>query len=150
MSNFRVIILWLILLIPILSCSNQLKVIQSEPSEIAKQPKTCPIVESGKWHAWLDKYEQKSGLYRLNISGEILLPNPAFNLEWSKGPTDRMNPPGLRLFLKPVATDTMAIQVLTSTMAKYEMETPIPNYRHVSIYCEGKLLGKVSDVLLTD
>jgi len=143
-------LLYLIPLLLTVSCSNTVEVIETGVKEVVQQPLTCPIIESEKWHSWLDKYEQQEGSYRLNISGEVLLPNPAYKFKWLVGPTDRMSSPGLRLFLKPIAQAGMAIQVLTTLPVKYELKTPISNYRHVSIYCEDKLLVQIKDVVLTD
>jgi hypothetical protein len=111
---------------------------------------TCPILHSDKWYAWLDKEASKEGQFRLNVSGEITLPNPGFELEWSVGLTDRMRPPGLRLSLVPKSLNQMTIQVLTNVPVKYYMDTPIRQFRHVSIYCGQQQLAQIVDVMLTD
>lgn len=148
MRNIK--LLWLTSLLFIVSCSNTVEEKEIKAKENVQKTLACPIIESGKWHSWLDKYQQQEGSYRLKLSGEVLLPNPAYKLKWLVGPTDRMNPPGLRLFLKPIALSEMAIQVITTVPVNYELETPISNYRFVSIYCEGKLLAKIENVILTD
>lgn len=116
---------------------------------------TCPVLiskkaKSEKWYAWLDRESVKGGQYRLNVNGEITLPNPGFDIHWSVGPTDRMHPPGLRLFLTPTPSNQMSIQVLTALPVQYHMDTPFARFRHVSIYCAGKQLAQIKDVVLTD
>ena len=120
------------------------------PEKSAMPSTTCTILESGKWHAWLDTYQQEKGFYRLNISGEVRLANPGYDLEWAVGPTDRMEPPGLNLFLSAVSKEGMHAQVITDVSVNYEMNTPISSFRHVSIVCGDKLLGQMVDVQLTD
>jgi hypothetical protein len=44
----------------------------------------------------------------------------------------------------------MTIQVLTNVPVKYYMDTPFAQFRHVSIYCAGKKLAQIIDVMLTD
>jgi hypothetical protein len=110
----------------------------------------CPILKSGKWYAWLDKFTKKDGQYRLNINGEVIMPTPGFAMQWSVGPTDRMQPPSLRLSLLPKASNLMVIQVLTKVPVKYSLETPISEFSSISIFCGEKLLSRIEGVTLTD
>jgi hypothetical protein len=150
MTNLKIKYLWITPLIPIIACSNNTEVKTLPTNNVAQQSSSCPIIESGKWHSWLDRHDQPENSYRLQVSGEVLLPNPAYDFTWAEGPTDRMYPPEIRLYLTPIARDEMVIQVLTPMPIKYEMSTLITNYRHVSIYCEGKLLTQITDIKLTD
>ncbi len=134
----------------LVSCAKTVTESQPIPENVVKQKDLCPIIRSDKWHAWLDKYNQKEGSFRLNVSGELTLPNPAYHIEWTAGPIDRMYPPGLRLLLKPKKRDGMSIQVITDVPTSYQMDTPISRYRYVSIYCEGVELAKIENVVLTD
>jgi hypothetical protein len=110
----------------------------------------CPILKSEKWSARLDKSTKKDGQYRLNINAEVVMPNPGFSMQWSVGPTDRMQPPALRLSLLPKASDLMVIQVLTTVPVKYSLDTPISEFSNISIFCGDKLLSRIEDVTLTD
>ncbi|MHA2940406.1 hypothetical protein ACXJY6_19195 [Vibrio sp. RC27] len=146
-------IIKLLLFIPlfsVVSCSTSNTAGNEKPMVKTSQEITCPVLKSGKWHAWIDRFQQPEGSYRLNVSGEIQLPNPTYELIWSEGPTDRMTPPSLQLSLKPVQQEGMAIQVISTQTAKHEITTSIPHYRHISVYCEEKLLGKMSDVMLAE
>lgn len=163
MGKFKSPLLLLLQTLLIASCTNTVQKQASTPEQ-KQQPKeefnqqaiagqinsTCPVLQSGKWYAWLDKEAQQEGQYRLNVNGEITLPNPGFDIQWSVGPTDRMHPPGLRLSLSPKPSNQMTIQVLTIVPVKYHLETPIAHFRHVSIYCAGKQLAQIPDVMLTD
>lgn len=134
----------------LLSCESSVTLVGNSPEENVNNISACPIIESDKWYAWLDKFEQEKGIYRLNVKGEVSLPNPAYDIEWSVGPMDRMNPPGLRLFLKPKANDGMSIQVITNVPVTYQLDTPIVQYRYISIYCDNVEIARISDVNLTD
>ncbi len=114
------------------------------------QAPSCMIRKSRKWHAWIDRYTSNQAVYRLNIFGEVDLPSPGYTLTWSRGITDRMQPPGQRLTLLATPSQGMEIQVITPTETKFTMETPIPKFRHVSIYCGERLLISIPDVVLTD
>jgi hypothetical protein len=111
---------------------------------------SCPVIASGKWHAWLDKVTEDEGQYRLVVEGEVTLPHPGFEIHWSQGPTDRMYSPGLRLSLLPKALDHMWVQVLTPVPVIYQLNTPISQFSSVQIYCDQTLLSAIVDVRLTD
>jgi hypothetical protein len=111
---------------------------------------SCPILKSDKWHAWLDRFTEKDGQYRLNVNGEVTMPHPGFAMQWSVGPTDRMRPANLRLNLLPKALDVMVIQVLTTEPVKYYLETPISEFSSVSVFCGEKRLSRIEGVTLTD
>ncbi len=145
-------ILLLIAIITLNGCSNTtlVKPPASTDKAVSKQTLECPILQSDHWHAWLDKYEQKGNSFRLNINGEITLPHSAFYLKWSRGPLDRRSPPNLRLYLTPAPLEGMAIQVITKEMIDYKMNTAINHFKHVTIYCNNKLLAQIDDVTLTD
>jgi hypothetical protein len=135
------------------ACTSNLRSRNKDTNQVpqTEQPNiSCPILESGKWHAWLDKKTEIEGQYRLNVAGEITLPNPAFDIEWTLGQTDRMQPPGLRLSIMPKQLNQMAMQVITTKPVKYYLETPIGEFRHVSIYCGLQQLTQIVDVMLTD
>ena len=132
------------------SCAKTVIVDKNTPEKVVKRSDACPIISSDKWHAWLDKYNKKEGSFRLNVSGEITLPNPSYSFEWSAGPIDRMYPPGLRLLLKPEKNKGMFTQIITDVPTLYQMNTPISKYKYVSIYCEGTELVKIENVVLTD
>lgn len=134
----------------VLSCESSVTLVGHNQTESKNKASSCPIIQSGKWHVWIDKFEKVEGTYRLNIKGEVSLPNPAYDIEWSVGPMDRMNPPGLRLFLKPKATDGMSIQVITNVPVTYQLDTPIVQYRYISIHCESVEIARISDVNFTD
>lgn len=90
------------------------------PTVQAVKNGSCPIIESDKWHAWIDRYQKTEGSYRLNVSGKVNLPTPAYEINWSIGSTDRMAPPGIRLFLEPVLQEGMAIQLITAKRVEYK------------------------------
>ena len=164
MERLPATIIFFLALIAVSACSSQpnkltlppdmIELVQDEgklPAIItAHSSASCPIFKSEKWYAWLDKFSKKDGQYRLNINGEVIIPNPGFAMHWSVGPTDRMRPPNLRLNLLPQALDVMVIQVLTTVPVKYYLETPISEFNGVSIFCSEKLLSRIEGVTLTD
>ncbi len=69
----------------------------------------CPIYDTRSWHAWIDRGGEGGG-NRLLVFGQVDFPNPGYEVSWTEGPLDRMNPPSLRLRLEPVAPDGMVLQ----------------------------------------
>jgi hypothetical protein len=110
---------------------------------------SCAVLQDGKWHAWIDRYSDKQA-FRLNLVGEVILPNPGYTIDWRIGPTDRRAPPAIRIQLLTTPASHPSIQVLTPIKAEFSMETAIQSFRSVSIYCGDKLLIEIPDVQLTD
>jgi hypothetical protein len=111
---------------------------------------TCPIIKSDKWHAWIDKATINKQLFRLNIHGEVELPNSGYQITWLRGPMDRMQPPKLSVNIVPQKREGMSLQVLSTMPVTYTLETPIKNFRAVAIYCGGELLTEMVDIQLTN
>lgn len=133
------------------SCAASPIKINSDQESIHKEHDvSCPVIESGKWHAWIDKFTQKKDNNRLIIVGEIILPTPGFTIDWKQGVTDRMNPPSLRLHLSATPPEGMVIQAIASVPVKINLETPIHEFRSVAIFCGDKKLAEIADVRLTD
>jgi len=141
-----------LIILGLFSCSTKKADIASEAPSIQQKEihnnnvQGCPVLKSGKWHAWIKDSTNQSKGYQLNVKGEVTLPNPGFDIVWSAGPTDRMNPPGLRLNLQPKPTSMMTIQVLTNVSVSHRLDTPLKGYRSVSIYCAGEILGSIKNV----
>ncbi len=140
----------LLAILSLSACSFTEKDGEPVEQKITEQTANCPILKSEKWYAWVDKFTEKDGQYRLVVNGEITLPNPAFEMKWSAGRTDRMYPPGIRLSLLPKKLDQMSIQVLSTVPVNYTLETPISEYSSVSIFCGDKLLSRIEGAKLTD
>lgn len=122
-------------------------------SEDKQVSESCAVLQSDKWHAWLDRYSNKESdqyEYRLNLVGEVILPNPGYSIDWSVGPMDRRAPPGIRINLLTTPSDNPTIQVLTPMKAEFTMDTPVKFFRSVSVYCGEGLLVEIPDVQLTD
>jgi hypothetical protein len=133
------------------SCTASPKKNNSDQESIHKERDvSCPIIESGKWHAWIDKFTQKKDTKRLIVVGEIVLPTPGFTIDWKQGATDRMSPPSLRLHLSATAPEGMVIQAITPVPVNIDLETPIQYFRSVSVFCGNKKLAEIIDVRLTD
>jgi hypothetical protein len=133
------------------SCTASPKKNNSDQESIHKERDvSCPIIESGKWHAWIDKFTQKKDTKRLIVVGEIVLPTPGFTIDWKQGATDRMSPPSLRLHLSATPPEGMVIQAIARVAVKINLETPIHEFRSVIIFCGNKKLAEITDVRLTD
>jgi hypothetical protein len=133
------------------SCAASPIKINSDQKSIHKEHEvSCPVIESGKWHAWIDKFTQKKGNNRLIVVGEIVLPTPGFTIGWKQGATDRMSPPSLRLHLSATPPEGMVIQAITPVPVNINLETPIHEFRSVIIFCGNEKLAEITDVRLTD
>lgn len=111
----------------------------------------CHIYDTRNWHAWLDTFDVAKGKYRLNITGEVDLPSPGYELTWKMGIADRAFPPGQNIMLSAKKPDgRMAIQVITPTAVSLTQEVPYAAYRKVDIFCGDKLLTTITNVQLTD
>jgi hypothetical protein len=107
---------------------------------------TCPVYESTNWQARIKKTPNDNNMYELHISGDITLPHPGYNVKWVEGPTDRMNPPGMRISIQLSESDAMTIQVITTLSIEQSFETPISSFRQVSIYCGNRLITQFGHV----
>ena len=105
---------------------------------------SCPVMGSRNWHAWIDRVAENES--RLNISGEVDLPTPGYQVEVKPGILDRRKPPAQRFSLSFTPPDGIVAQVITPTKVSYTMSTSILEYRSVIIYCGDKLLAEIPDV----
>lgn len=120
----------------------------SRNKEIAQDTTDCPVMESRNWHAWIDRASEDEA--RLNISGEIDLPTPGYQVTWQPGILDRRQPPTQRFVVSLTPPENMVIQVITPTKVNYKMPTKILEYGSVAIYCENELIAEIPDVTLQE
>ncbi len=104
----------------------------------------CPVIASRNWHAWIDRVAENEP--RLNISGEVDLPTPGYQVEVKPGILDRRQPPAQRFSLSFTPPEGIVAQVITPTKVSYTMPTSILEYRSIMIYCGDKLLVEIPDV----
>ena len=104
----------------------------------------CPVVASRNWHAWIDPVAGNEP--RLNISGEVDLPTPGYQVEVKPGILDRRQPPAQRFSLSLTPPDGIVTQVITPTKVSYTMPKSLWEYRSIMIYCGEKLLADIPDV----
>ncbi len=109
---------------------------------------SCTVTQSRNWQAWIDNVGD--GELRLNISGEVDMPTPNYQVEWKPGILDRRQPPAQRISFSPIPPEGVAIQVITPTKVNYTMPTTINEYRSVMIYCGDTLLTEIPNVTLED
>ena len=136
------------------SCNTQANIPEEQNSsqeqnttEEVNQPEqtiSCPM-ESRNWLASIDRTTEDEP--RLNISGEVDLPTPGYQVEWQPGILDRKNPPTQRISISFIPPEGIVTQVITPTEVSFTMPSPIPKYRSVAIYCSDKLLTDISDVM---
>ena len=116
-------------------------------AESTAEPKNnsfCPVIASRNWHAWIDRVAENEP--RLNISGEVDLPTPGYQVEVKPGILDRRQPPTQRFSLSFTPPEGIVAQVITPTQVRYTMPTSILEYRSIMIYCGDKLLVEIPDV----
>lgn len=135
------------------ACASQ-QALNAEPDQSAKPIKAaeqCTAYGGSNWQAQLINSEKDDGLM-LKVSGVVTLPSPGYTVEWHTGPMDRMRPPGLRLRLTTQAPPPgqINIQVLTDQEVAYEMASPVPEYRSVTVLCGGSVLAEMNNVKLAD
>ena len=104
----------------------------------------CPVMKTRHWHAWIDRVGKEKS--RLNISGEVDLPTPGYEVEWQPGILDRRVPPAQSITLSFSPPEGMVAQVITPTKLNFTMPTSILKYRSVIVYCGNQLLAKIPDV----
>ena len=130
------------------SCGSQTNIPekQSTNQESTKllSNSSCPAIDSRNWHAWIDRIGEDEP--RLNITGEVDLPTPGYQVEWQPGISDRRNPPAQRISISFAPPEGIVAQVITPTEVSFTMPSPILEYRSVMIYCGDKLLAEIPDV----
>ena len=139
------------------SCNTQANIPEEQNSsqeqnttEEVNQPEqktSCPM-ESHNWQASIDRVTEDEP--RLNISGEVDLPTPGYQVEWQPGILDRKNPPTQRLSISFIPPEGAVIQVITPTEVSFTMPSKILKYSSVAIYCGDKLLADITNVMLNE
>lgn len=152
MKNITFNVFGLIALPLLIACSTpNMKNTTNQTHEESSAENHCRIYDSRNWHAWLDTFDLVEGKYRLNITGEVDLPSPGYELTWQMGIADRAFPPGQNISLSAKKADgRMSIQVITPTAVSLKQEVPHAAYRKIAIFCGDRLLTTITDVQLTD
>ncbi len=140
----------LISLLVLMSCKKEpqaitevIKMSESESNE------HCPVLSSSDWVASLSKQKGTSS-YLLTVNGEVSMPTPGYSAEFIEGPTDRMNPPSMRLHVTFSEPKQMVIQVVSPKKISHTIGTPISTFRSVMVLCGGKLLAEINNVTLDE
>ncbi len=110
----------------------------------------CPVIESKNWHAWIDPKPSGQDSFVLNISGDIDLPTPAYQVTLTAGPMNRKMPPDQRFDLQAKPTGGMAAQVITLVPVRYREATPYSHYGSIMIFCDGQELATIRDVTIME
>ncbi len=149
----------------IAACSQEVASVKDEPlntsqagltdsietgAGLSKAKAGCPILESNKWHAWLDRYTDQEQTYRLNVVAEVTMPTPGYQFAWREGPLDRRQPPSLRLFLTPTPPEGLVTQVLSTEPLEYQSMSKNREYRSIIVVCAEEVIAEIVDVQLTD
>ena len=110
----------------------------------------CPVYDSRNWHAWIDRVAGENSNPRLNVSGQVELPNPGYEYKVVRGPLDRRNPPSLRIRVILSPPDGMTAQVIDTKDVTFQMNTDVLEYRSIIVLCGDRQLGEMIDVVPTD
>jgi hypothetical protein len=148
--KISVMVIGIIAISTLSSCKDEPKklteVIKMSESKVSESKNTCSVQDSGDWSASLVKKGESSSSYLLTIEGEVTLPTPGYRANWREGPTDRMNPPSMRLQLAFTEPQQMVIQVLSTKTIKHVIETPISAFRSVIVSCGNEVLAEIKNV----
>ncbi len=109
---------------------------------------SCPVISSGKWHAWIDRFPGK-GINRLVVVGSVELPSPGYRWRMVKAGGLRGRPPLQELRLELDPPEGIVAQVVTPVDVRGEAKTAFSNLR-VMVSCGGKRLAYFDEVVITD
>lgn len=108
----------------------------------------CPIVSSGQWHAWIDRFPGK-GINRLIVTGVVDFPSPGYRWRMVKAGGIRGRPPVQELRLEIDPPEGIVAQVVTPVEIRGEAKTAFSNLR-VLVSCGGRRLAYFDQVVITD
>lgn len=114
----------------------------------ARAAEACPVLSSGQWHAWIDRFPGK-GINRLIVTGSISLPSPGYRWRMVKAGGIRGRPPLQELRLEIDPPEGIVAQVVTPVDIRGEAKTAFSNLR-VLVSCGGKRLAYFDEVVVTD
>ncbi|WP_413284757.1 hypothetical protein [Vibrio sp. MA40-2] len=119
------------------------------PTTSSLQEKTqCSVYATRDWSAIITPSTNVNNRYQLSITGEVDLPSPAYQVNWTEGITDRAMPPNLRLSLTTERSHNQAsIQVISPTKVHYQLETPLANFKSITILCADEVLATIAVTL---
>lgn len=115
------------------------------PVQADTTPKSCPVIDSMDWQAWVNKMPGPDGP-TLHVTGQITLPTPGYEVTLTLGPLDRMAIPTQRIVLEANPPEGMAAQVLDVVDVTFTHPAQARRYGAVVIVCEDTLLAEISPI----
>ena len=112
------------------------------------QPNDCPVVASRNWQAWINAIPGPDAVRTLNVTGEVDLPTPGYEIEVIAGPADRSAIPTQRLIIKTTPPSGMVTQVVTPETVSYAGPTIAQQYRAIMVLCGDQMIGEITDIPL--
>jgi hypothetical protein len=120
------------------------------PEAVEGNPQACPAIESKNWHAWIEPKSLGADSYVLYISGEVVLPTPAYEVRLVAGAMDRKMPPSQRFNLQIQENGGMAAQVISTLQVRYRDKTPYPKLSSVIIVCDGQVVATLPAITIME
>ncbi|MEX6634167.1 hypothetical protein [Hyphococcus lacteus] len=121
----------------------------SEVTEGARemsQPNDCPVIASRDWQAWINAMPGPDAVRSLNVTGEIDLPTPGYEIEVIAGAADRSAIPTQRIILKATPPSGMVTQVVTPETVTYSGPVIAQQYRSIMVLCGDQMIAEITDI----
>lgn len=111
---------------------------------------TCRVLESEGWAADIAPLPGNPNLQQLTVTGKVTMPTPNYSFAWDTDLVDGAGPgagtPSLELRLLAKPPSGMVAQVLDTREVTYAGPAEAPNYRVISVTCEGRELARIENV----
>lgn len=132
-----------------IGCST---VIPSEPEEaeteiVAEEREACPMIKTENWAAWINAMPGPgSSGEKLIVTGDVTFSSGGHEVELIPGAADRSMRPMQQFTLSVKQPDGPATQAITTLQARYEGVAIAPQYRGITIFCDGEVIAEIDTV----
>lgn len=128
------------------ACAKTETPVTAEPPAAAPAGKTCAVIESSDWKAWVNRMPGPGATPTLIVEGKVTLPTPGYTVELKLGRADRSMTPIQQLVLETTPPSGQVMQVLTPHTARIDTPAIVAKYKAVRIVCNGNVIAEITDV----
>jgi hypothetical protein len=126
-------------------CSAALPPPHQLPPPAQGPSRTCPVIESSNWSAWVDAMPGPMNRPRLVVTGKVTVPTGGWRFAWRDVRIMESHPVQVSVDLQPIEPTGMVTEALVTHDINFEWPVP-PPVGSVTIRCGGRVLAQIAPV----